>query len=237
MSVEEFDLDDVEVRDKASAFKVDKDTKYRVGFPLLNGNGRIKLVKVAYLAFEDSEERFHSWQISDDAELNKTAIAMGAEEKSHFVTMLLVYRCDKSGKPLTPLSWDVQPVKLADKKVKNLKEINAEWDLTSIDISLSSDNPSYQEHTYTPLKTAIWRLKDGDPTLAKVKLEASIEADVLEAANAAAETMTEVVAYKLNDAKIKSILGLAADGGAEGNGTGAGVDLDESFNDLGADDL
>lgn len=236
MSNEEFDLDEVEVREDTSAFKVEKDHKYRVGFPLLNKNGRIKIVKVDYFAFEDADEKFHSWQKSEDESLNKAAIEKGADEKSHFVTVMIVYRTDKSGKILKPLSYDLMPVKLADKKIKNLKEINAEWDLTSVDLSLTSPNPAYQEHQYTPLKTAIWRAKKGDDTLSKVGADAPIEKEVLEAAAKVAENMTEVVAYSKSDAQIRGILGLTSTD-SEGAVEGKGVDLDEEFEGLSDDDL
>lgn len=235
-ATEEFDLDDVEVKSgKIEKFMVEKDKKYRVGFPLLNEKGRIKIVKVSHYSFtigEGENEQFNSWRASSDPKVNEAAEAAGAELKSHFVTLVVKYACDKDGKPLIPLNWDVLPVKLDGTKVANLKELNAEWDLAQVDVSISSANPTYQYHTYTPLKKAIWRAPKGDDLLAKLKMDGPIQEAVLAAAKEAEKTMADAIAAEWKDATILKKIGAVKDEEQAG-----GVALDEEFSSLGEDDL
>ncbi len=207
-AIEDFDLDDVEVKSGPNAFKVEKDKKYRVGFPLLKENGRIRIQKVDYYQYSPSEDEYFSFRKPADEELCKQIEAKGAELRSHFVTALLVYRTNSEGKMLTPVDWDIQPVKLNGKKVANLKEINAEWDLATIDVSLSSSNPSFQEHTYTPLRDAIWRAAKDSPILAKLDLKEPITEAVKAAAEARAKEMADAIAYERSDAWIREKLGI-----------------------------
>jgi hypothetical protein len=211
-AVEDFDLDDVEVQTGPNAFKVEKDKKYRVGFPLLKENGRIRIQKVEYYQYSPNDDEYYSFRKPEDAELCKQIEAKGAELRSHFVTALLVYRTNKDGKMLTPVDWEVQPVKLNGKKVSNLKEINAEWDLATIDVTISSSNPAFQEHTYTPLRDAIWRCSKDDEKQAKVleklSLDKPITEAVTEAAQECAKSMADAVAFERNAAWIRDKLGI-----------------------------
>jgi hypothetical protein len=207
-AIEDFDLDDVEVKTGPNKFKVEKDTKYRVGFPLLKENGRILIQKVDYYSYSPNDDEFYSFRKPADEALCKLVEAKGAELKSHFVTALLVYRTNREGKMLTPVDWDIQPVTLNGKKVANLKEINAEWDLATIDLSLSSSNPAFQEHTYTPMKQAIWREGADSKILEKLELKNPITEAVLAAAKECAKTMADAAAQERTEGWIRDKLGI-----------------------------
>jgi len=235
-AVEEFDLDEVEVKSgKVEKFKVEKDHKYRVGYPLLNKNGRVKIAKVDFFSYEDADEHFSSWRASSDKEVNEKAKKAGAVLKTRYVTLLVVYRTNKAGKPLNPLSYEILPVVMDGRKVSALKEINAEWDISTVDISITTENAGYQYHTYTPLKLAIWRLKKGDAQLAKLGLEGPIEEEVIAAAKAMEEDMIDAVAFERSDAKILETLGISE--GEEEDSSAADADLDDEFDDLDEDDI
>lgn len=232
-------LDDIEVKkDKADKFKVEEGFAYRIGFPLLNDNGRVAIQRVDFYTYEDKDEKFHAWQKSENEEVNKKSEKAGADLKTRYVTAIVVYRTDKAGKPLLPLTWDVKPLVLDNKKLAALKAINAEWDLTTVDLSVTSPNPKMHEHTYTPLKTAIWRLKDAEQ-LKKVQLPASIEADVLVATKEVAEIMSNSIAFKFADSKILSTIGVESEEEKEADdlGTGASAQKDSDFDNLTADDI
>ena len=95
---EEYDLDEIEVKSgKVEKFKVEKDYKYRVGYPLLNANGRIRIAKVDFFSYEDAEGNFTSWRATGNAELDKKSKDAGADLKTRYVTMLVVYRTNKAG--------------------------------------------------------------------------------------------------------------------------------------------
>lgn len=235
---EEFDLDEIEVKSgKVEKFKVEKDYKYRVGYPLLNANGRIRIAKVDFFSYEDAEGNFTSWRATGNAELDKKAKDAGADLKTRYVTMLVVYRTNKAGAPLSPLAWEVIPVVMDGRKVAALKEINAEWDLATVDVSITTENASYQYHTYTPLKTAIWQLKDGDATLKKLGLDKSIKAEVIAAAEAMSEDMLDAVAFEKSEAKILETLGLTKDSEDDTTAAGDAANIDEDFDDLEVDEI
>lgn len=239
-AVEEFDLDEVEVKSgRVEKFMVEKDKKYRVGFPLLNEKGRIKIVRVNHYAYstgEGDDEKFNSWRASLDPKVNEAAEKAGAELKSHFVTCLIKYACNKDGQPLKPLQWEILPVKLDGTKVANLKEINAEWDLATIDVSISSSNPTYQYHTYTPLKKAIWLLEEGDPLLEKLGMEGPIKDQVLAAVAEAEKNMADAIAQEWKDATILRKIGESSSE-EEAGGEDPTAALDNEFADLGDGDL
>ena len=121
------------------------------------------------------------------------------------------------------------------KKVANLKALNAEWDLSTVDLSVTSDNPKFQYHVYTPLRKAIWQFEDDNPTLKSLGLDKGIKADVIAAAEALREEMANAIAPSYKDAYILRKLGK---GGDEDGDAGVDVDaLDEEFGDLGEGDL
>lgn len=241
-AVEEFDIDDVEVKsDRVEKFMVEKDKKYRVGFPLLNDKGRVKIVKVDHYTLvtgSGEDEKFASFQKSSDPEVNKAVEAAGGELKSRFATLMIKYNCDKNGKPLVPLSYEILPVKLDGTKVSNLKDLNSEWDLATIDVSITSSNPTYQYHTYTPLKKAIWLLEKGDPLLEKLGMKKPIKDEVLKAAAEAESTMADAVAQKWKDATILARIGQAAQEDEEDDiSASTNAELEEEFGELDEDDL
>lgn len=238
-AVEEFSLDDVEVKsNKIEKFKVEKDYRYRVGLPLINDNGKVIIKKVDFFTLEKDEgtpeAKFYSWRASGDPELDRLARERGASLKTRYVTLFVVYRTNKAGQPLNPLTWDILPVVMDGDKVAALKEVNAEWDLATIDLSITTKNAQYQYHTYTPLKTAIWKLPAGDPSLEKLGLSVPITAEVTAAAKAAAVDMVDAVAYERSADWIKQALGLTSTPEAA---VGQPANIDEAFNDLEVSDI
>lgn len=238
-AVEDFDLDDVEIKPQnMEKFQVEKDKTYRVGFPLVKENGRILIKKVDYFTLTtgseaNDDEQYFSFRKSEDPKVNEAAEAAGAELSTRYVTLLIKYATDKNGKPLLPLQWELIPVKLDGKKVAALKALNEEWDLTTIDIKITSDNPTYQYHTYLPLQKSIWAAAKGDKLLDQLNLDGPITADVQKAVASFGEDVGDIadaIAKGWKDSAIMSKLG----GVAEEADTAA---LDDEFADLGDDDL
>lgn len=215
-AIEEFDLDNVEVP-STEKFKVDKNIKYRIGFPLLNASGNPRISKVTYFTMGDNDD-FKSWRISDDEAVNELAKKNGAELQHRYITAIINYRCDRSGKPILPLTYEILPVVLGDKKVNDLKAIHQEYGLGKVDLSVTSDNPKFQAHTYIPLKSAFWAVEKPE-LLAKLGLEAPIKDAVIESAELCAANMADVVAYKKSDKDILEMF--------KGSGASLGDDMDE----------
>lgn len=235
-AINEFDLDTVEVKSGIlPKFKVEKDTKYRIGFPLLNANGRVKIKAVDFFTYEPDEEKYSAWVATGDPEVDAKAKAAGAELKTRYVTAVVVYRTNKQGQPLNPLTWEVIAMVMDPRKLASLKEINAEWDLATVDVSVTTDNPKYQYHSYTPLKTAIFRLKDGDPTLAKLGLTKSIEAEVLAAANALDENLSDAIAFRRTPQQVLEIIGEAKSEALKQDEVAANID--QEFADVDVADI
>lgn len=233
-AVEDFDLDEVEVKTGPTAFKVEKDKKYRVAFPLLKENGRIRIQKVDYYEYAPDDDTYFKFRKPADAEFCEQIEAKGAELKSMFVTALCVYRTNSEGKILTPVDWDVMPVKLNGKKVNNLKEINGEWDLATIDVSITSANPTFQEHTYTPLKDAVWRVAKDSKVGEKLGLAESLEEAVTKAAQECAKEMADVIAGERNDGWIRDKLNILTEEEQKASEAAGKV---ADFDDLDDDDL
>nr|DAX81682.1 MAG TPA: hypothetical protein [Bacteriophage sp.] len=234
--INECDLDTVEVKSNIPPkFKVEKDTKYRIGYPLLNANGRVKIKAVDFFSYEPEPDKYASWVATGDPEVDAKAKAKGAELKTRYVTAVVVYRTNKAGQPLNPLTWEVIAVVMDSRKLASLKEINAEWDLATVDVSVTTDNPQYQYHSYTPLKTAIWRLKDGDPTLAKLGLTKSIEAEVIAAAKELDESLSDAVAFTKTPQQVLEILGEAKSEAPKQDEVAANID--QEFADVDVADI
>ncbi len=239
-AIGEFSLDDVEVKDnKIEKFMVEKGKEYRIGFPLLNENKRVFIQEVKHYSLTLNEgtddEEYLGFRISSDPKVNQAVEEFGGEVETHYVTVVVKYSTDKGGNPTKPLLWECLPVKLNGKKVANLKTLNDEWDLATVDLKVSSDNPAYQYHTYSPLKKAIWRFEDGNATLKALGLEESIEKKVMEAANELKSVMADAIAPELKDAYILRRIGKGGDASGD---SGVDVDaLDEEFADLGEGDL
>ena len=203
-------IDDINIVERADKFKVDAGYTYRIGLPLTK-DGHLQVATVDYFTMGEGQ-KFTSWLASDDESLNEAALKVGADRKTRWVTIFLVYRTDKQGKIASPLTWELKPAVLSKTKVLTLKSFQEEGDLSEIDLKITTDNAEYQNHTYIPLRTCIWRAEVGSEVATNAGLTESIKDEVLARAKEISGTLLETVATLRSDSAIRDILSNATGG-------------------------
>lgn len=192
-------LDEVEPEKRnVEKFKAEPNHKYRIGFPLLNENGKVRIDRVFYFnRFDDNfKGKFIVPDDCDEETLAKFIEVLG-EPIYRYVTAIVVYGTEKDGKLIKPVSYKVLPFVFSDGILADLKSINEEFPLSNHDLLVSlkeGTDPKYQNLTILPTsKEAVWRHE---------KLKDAIQKQVEEVA----KEMHKAVATETTCVNLKSIL-------------------------------
>jgi len=192
-------LDEVEPeRRTVEKFKAEPNHKYRIGFPLLNENGKVRIDRVFYFnRFDDNfKGKFIVPEDCDEETFGKFIEVLG-EPIYRYVTTIVVYGTEKDGRLIKPINFKVLPFVFADGILADLKAINEEFPLAEHDLLVSlkeGTDPKYQNLTILPTnKEAVWRHE---------KLKDAIQAQVQEVA----KDMHKAVATETSCANLRSIL-------------------------------
>lgn len=220
--------------DGAKKFKFEANFKYRVGFPHLKKQGdaeKVSIIKVGFFPF--NEELKFSCLVTDDEDLNKQIQAILGNPRYRYATPIVVYKTDKDGKPVSPPSYDVVPFVFSDDPLKQLQDINAEWDLSQVDVFIrikENSDVKMQNLTITPTKEALWR--KGEKSRADIQAKATEIAKIQHTA-VASDYSEDYIRTKLGlgggnaPAEEASESWSEASAGADGQETlGEGGDLD-----------
>jgi len=195
-----------EIKPKTSnmeKFKAEKGKKYRLGFPLLNENGKVRIDRVYYFdKFENKEGGIKIKTIipkdCTDDQIDQIISKLG-EPKYRYVTPVIVYGTDNNGVIQKPLSYKIVPLVIADGILADLSSINDEFPLSDHDITVSlkeGTDPKYQNLSIFPTsKQAIWKNE---------KIQDKIQEEV----NEVAKEMHKAVASEMSCSAIMEKIGL-----------------------------
>jgi hypothetical protein len=136
---EELDIDAVEVNKPLDKFKFKQGQKYRVTFPLLNKNGKVRIDRVYYFnKFEDREGGIKIKAIvpedCTDDQLDKIIAKLG-DPVARYVTPICVYTIDGATKKV--VGHQVVPFVFADGTLADIKAINEEFPIAECDLIIS----------------------------------------------------------------------------------------------------
>lgn len=204
-------VDEAKVQGQTPKFKMsEKDEKTRIHFPFVNpANGQVALKKVVYFNYEDKAT--NSWaRFQAPAENSKayaTAKQFCGEPQVSYVTPVLQYSTNSAGKVISGVDFEVIALTLSRTRLKEVKQIQEEYNLGEIDLSVVCTETKYQNLKFSPLKRCA--LNDGfavvkgrDGLEKKLKLEFSRD-EVFESAKACMEEADQAVASRWSETQIQ----------------------------------
>ena len=158
------DFDTAKVNDEVIKFKMsDKGDVARICFPLINPKtGKVALKKVIRFHYENkANNSFAIFQAptNTSSQAYKTAIEYCGDPKTIYVTPILVYSTNKLGKVISNEDYELTNLVLTPTKIKQLRTLQEEYDLSNIDIKVVLDDAKFQNMTFSPLKGC--GLRDG----------------------------------------------------------------------------
>lgn len=203
-------VDEAKVQGQTPKFKLtEKDDKARIHFPFVNPqNGQVALKKVLYFSYEDKAT--NSWaRFQAPAEGSKayaTARQFCGEPQLCYVTPILQYSTNNTGKVISGIDYEVIALTLSRTRLKEVKQIQDEYNLAEIDLGVVCNEPKYQNLKFSPLKRCA--LNDGfavvkgrDGLEKKLKLEYNRD-EVFNSAKECMETADMAVAPKWGEQQI-----------------------------------
>lgn len=158
---------------------------YRIAFPWCNSEGKLRIEGVRYFSrFDDdktsnlpeSERIKVRFQVTEDEELNAIAEQVCGAPVIRYVTPVLVYEADSAGKVSSSSmgKYKIEAWVFADQALTDLKTINAEWGITTIDVSMKVKDP-YLNVTLTPLKNCYYKSGDYAASFDKVAIQRDVD--------------------------------------------------------------
>ena len=203
-------VDEAKVQGQTPKFKMsEKDDKTRIHFPFVNPQtSQVALKKCEYFSFEDKAT--NSWarfQVPPkNSKAYKVALQHCGEPNIAYVTPILQYSTNNTGKVVSGIDYDVIALTLTRTRLKELKQIQEEYNLAEIDVGVVCQEPKYQNIKFSPLKRCA--LNDGYATIKgrdglekKLKLEYTRE-EVFAQAKECIETADLAIANRWSEQQI-----------------------------------
>lgn len=161
------DVESAKVSNTAPKFKMaNQGDKARIHFPFVNPNNKqVALKRVTYFSFTDNVTK--SWARfqapAKDSKAYKVAVQYCGEPLTSFVTPVLQYSTNSTGKVISGIDFKVLTMTLHKTRMQKLKTIQDEYNLSEIDIGVVCNNVDFQNVDFSPLKRCA--LTDGQVTI------------------------------------------------------------------------
>lgn len=174
--------------------------RYRVGFPLLNPETKaVRLRKVWYFAYNEVLKK--SFLLPKNEVLTNRCKPKMGDPKFKYVTPLVIYGTDSTGKLLSPFQFRVLPFVLVGQNLQDVQMLASEYSLMEHDVLLECTNKVFQNVKVMPAKGAYWTRPE-----VKNQIEEAVQKLVPE--------MHKAVSIEVSDATICRWLGIDLPNGA-----------------------
>lgn len=174
-------------------FKLKKDETARIGiiYPK-EGKGALKSKKSLW--FADSDGNKFNIDVSCIPDDLKSKFKLD-EAKQKIGCLVVRYKVDKAGKLISPLEFDILEWIFSTKKYNELLQINNEYPLSTVDLSVKCVDEKFQDYTLVPTKGSAY-------------LAANIQNAVLEKAMPMYKSLDRSLGHTYDKEELNAMLGL-----------------------------